>query len=318
AWFPWWGGQDPTKLMWGSFYWHNQFAIYLVIGAAVAAVLAVAGRRVFALLGFLVTFLAGAGVVASGSRASFALFALVLLLAALVGVAANRWGGLLRGLALPVGVALTAMFMTSAVFFPDPGAASGDEYSGVDRLGNGVSAESSISDRLTWWGDALRLGASSPLVGVGLQAFGRALQCERDVTLASHPHNEYLLAWAEGGALAAVPLLAMLVGVVWLVVRSMRRPRGIDVERRVPWVPSGAELRADPVRWGALIGLVVAAGHAAFDFDWAYPALLAMAGLVGGIAAAPVFASGPASSPVRRVVNLVLVALLLAAAVTGY
>src|SRR5690606_24822973 len=55
AWFPWWGGQDPTKLMWGSFYWHNQFAIYLVIGAAVAAVLAVAAERSFALLGFVVT-----------------------------------------------------------------------------------------------------------------------------------------------------------------------------------------------------------------------------------------------------------------------
>lgn len=314
AWFPWWGGQDPTKLMWGSFYWHNQFAIYLVIGTAIAAVLAVAGERTFVLLGLLVTFLAGAGVVASGSRASLILLGGVLLVAIAIGFAARRWSGLVRGLVLPVGVALAAVFMTSAVFFPGADTA-GDATAGLEDRS---SAESSVTERLKFWGDALRLGAGSPLVGIGLQAFGRALQCVRDTSLTSHPHNEYLLAWAEGGIVAALPVLAVLVGVVWLVVAALRRPLDPEVRRGIRWLPSGAELRDDPVRWGALLALVVAAGHAAFDFDWAYPALLALTGIVGGIAAAPLFATRQRISTPVALVNLTLVALLVAAAVTGY
>ncbi|QNO37774.1 O-antigen ligase family protein [Protaetiibacter sp. SSC-01] len=315
AWFPWWGGGDPAKLMWGTFYWHNQFGIYLVIGIAVAAALAVAGRRIFALLGFLVTFLAGAGVVASGSRASLALLGVVLAVAVVIGLAAGRWKGAVRGLVLPIGVVLTAVFMTSAVFFPNTDAA-GDPTSGL--TGRDAEAGRSVTERIKFWGDAVRLGASSPLVGIGLQAYGRALQCVRDTSLTSHPHNEYLLAWAEGGAVAALPVLTVLVGVVWLVVISLRRPRGLEVERRISWLPSGAELREDPVRWGALLGLVVSAGHAAFDFDWAYPALLAITGLVGGLAAAPLFAERPAPKTGLAILNLGLVAVLLAAAFAGY
>ncbi|MGN6274128.1 MAG: O-antigen ligase family protein [Protaetiibacter sp.] len=314
AWFPWWGGQDPTKLMWGSFYWHNQFAIYLVIGIAVAAVLAVLGQRAFALLGFVVTFLAGAGVVASGSRASLTLLGGVLLVAVVIGFAARRWGGLVSGLVLPVGVVLAAVFMTSSVFFPGADGA-GDVTAGLEDR---TSAGSSVSERVRFWSDALRLGASSPLVGIGLQAYGRALQCIRDTSLTSHPHNEYLLAWAEGGVVAALPMLALLVGIGWLAVDTLRRPLVPDARRRVRWLPSGAELRDDPVRWGALLALVVSAGHAAFDFDWAYPALLAITGIVGGLAAAPVLAAREGRSTAGMIVNLALVAVLFAAALAGY
>jgi len=318
GWFPWWGGQDPTKLMWGSFYWHNQFGTYLVIGIAVAAVLAVAGRRSFALLGFVVTFLAGAGVIGSGSRASVALLALVLVVAIAIGAAAHRWPGLIRGLVLPVGVVLTAVLMTSAAFFPTDADSGDGSGSATDRLVNGDSAESSVTERIKFWGDALRLGASAPLVGIGLQAYGRALQCVRDTSLTSHPHNEYLLAWAEGGIVAALPVFAALVGMVWLVVGALRRPLDVDTRRRIRFLPSGAELRDDPVRWGALLALVVAAGHAAFDFDWAYPALLAIVGIVGGIAAAPVFADRQRMPLPTALVNLALVAVLVAAAITGH
>ncbi len=313
AWFPWWGGGDPTKLMWGSFYWHNPFAAYLVIGIAVAAFIAVAGRRMFAVLGFLVTFLAGAGVVASGSRASLVLLGGVLLVAVAAGAAARRWAGLARGLALPVGIAVTAVVMTGPIFFPVADA-TGDAVGGL--TGRTQPAGKSVVERFLFWGDALRLGAGSPVTGIGLQAFGRALQCERDTALTSHPHNEYLLAWAEGGALAAIPMLAVLVGIVWLVfVSVVRAPE--PAARRVRWLPGGAELREDPARWGALLGLVVAAGHAAFDFDWAYPALLALTGIVGGIAAAPLMASRPSASRGVAAVNLVLVAVLLGAGVAG-
>jgi O-antigen ligase len=220
---------------------------------------------------------------------------------------------------LPVGIVLTAMFMTSAAFFPaSPDAAPGDGGSATDRLVNGDSAESSVTERIKFWGDALRLGASSPVVGIGLQAYGRALQCIRDTSLTSHPHNEYLLAWAEGGIVAFLPVLALLVGAVWLVIAAFRRPVEPDAARRVRFIPSGAELRNDPARWGALLGLVVAMGHAAFDFDWAYPALLAIAGLVGGIAAAPHYANRAAGSSGRSILNLVLIAVLLGAAFAGY
>src|SRR5690606_9694348 len=136
-----------------------------------------------------------------------ALLALVLVVAIAIGAAAHRWRGLVRGLVLPVGVVLTAVLMTSAAFFStDAGGAGDGGGSATDRLVNGDSAESSVTERIKFWGDALRLGASAPLVGIGLQAYGRALQCVRDTSLTSHPHNEYLLAWAEGGIVAALPV----------------------------------------------------------------------------------------------------------------
>ncbi|QEO09231.1 O-antigen ligase family protein [Protaetiibacter larvae] len=320
GWWIWWGQGDASFLMRGNFYWHNQFGIYMVIGIAMAAVLAVAGGRVFALLGFVVTFLAGAGAIWSGSRAAVSLLAAVIVVAAAIALAARGWRGLIRVALLPAGIALSALFFASSVFFP--GGSDGGDGGGaqVDRLTNGESAESSVSARLVFWLDALRLGASSPLIGVGLQAFGPRLQClgRSGGAYSSHPHNEYLLAWAETGALGALPLLAALLGAVVLVIRSFRRPAdGVAIPRRISWLPSGAELLADPARWGALLALVVALGHAAFDFDWAYPALLAVAGLAGGIAAAPVLAMR-ATTRTRLLVNLVLVGVLIAAAVAGF
>ena len=46
GWLAWWGGENPAKPMIGSFYWHNQFAAFLLAPAIIAIALAVHRRQI--------------------------------------------------------------------------------------------------------------------------------------------------------------------------------------------------------------------------------------------------------------------------------
>ena len=314
GWWIWWGSGDPTTLMYGNFYWHNQFAAYMLVGAAVAAVLVALARGPMVFVAYIVGALAGAGMLASGSRASVILGLGVLALSVLGGLASSGWVGAVRVAALGALTWATSWFMSSPVFFPGSGETGGAPAgSPTGTLAERGSAENSWTDRLSFWFDAIRIGGSSPLVGTGLQSYGARVQCLGSDAYSSDPHNEFLRSWAETGAVGAIPMLAILVGVVWLVALAVRAPVEPGVMRRWRWVPARAELRADPGRWAALVAVVVGVGHAAFDFDWSFPSLMALVGIVGGIAA-----SASARGRVVTIVNLVLLAVLVAAAVTGF
>ncbi|MDM4761519.1 O-antigen ligase family protein [Galbitalea sp. SE-J8] len=305
GWFAWWGGGSPTKLMLGSFYWHNQFGAFCAAGVALGVFLAAFGRRVVALLGFVTAAFGIVGTLTSGSRASAAMVLVVLVIALAASALARSVHAALR----LVGVAVLALglgfVMTSTLFFPvasTPWAAltaRSDDWQMVSDTG---------AFRLDFWWAALRIGASHPFTGVGPSQYGEHSLCYSLDAYASNPHNEWLLAWAETGVLGTVPLLGVLVGTIVLLARGARDG----------WRTRFAE---DPGRWGALVALVLLVAHAGMDFDWAWGSLPGMAGLVGGIAAAPVVL--PRAGAARRMPRLAaitaiaLVVVLVAASATG-
>ena len=306
AWLPWWAEQNPTHLMWGTFYWHNQFGTYCAAGAAVALILAMLARRVWAVLGFLGAGLLSCGVLESGSRASTTLLVAGFAAALAAAFIVHRWRGLLRWAIAVMTAVAGCLFMTSRVFFPHSAAAVLSPGAAVASRSQGDWVESSGVSRLDFWLVGWRIGAAHPLAGGGLQTYGRWSACFARTSYSSNPHDEWLLGWAEGGVIGLLPLLAVLAGVVALVVWTLRGGVGRGT------------LVADPGRWGALVALVVLVLHMGMDFDWAYPSLIALAGIVGGIAAAPWFAAhehGPIAR--RRAITASVIALILFSAATA-
>lgn len=274
GWFAWWGGADPDRLMLGSFSWHNQFAAFCLIGGAAALVIALLADRVIALLGGVVFVLAAVGVLASGSRSALVMLGAAAVVAAVVGVRARGLLALVRWGAIAVAAVIANFFFTSSVFFPN--ATAGAPAGGLSGRG---SAEGSWVARLDHWRVAFEMGADSWAVGSGLSTYGLRSDCFDRQYYTSNPHNEWLLAWAEGGLVMAVPLLLLLAAAALVVFRSLRP------------IPTASEFAKDPGRWAALLAMVMALGHAAFDFDWAFPLLIVIAGLVSGVAAAPLLAT---------------------------
>ncbi len=83
----WWGGRDQSIPMVGTFYWHNQFAAFLLAPALIALALLVGDRAPWRLVGWVVAPLATAGVVYSSSRGGLGILIVGWLL---VGVLACR------------------------------------------------------------------------------------------------------------------------------------------------------------------------------------------------------------------------------------
>jgi O-antigen ligase len=122
--------------------------------------------------------------------------------------------------------------------------------------------------RLEVWRDALRLVASSPVVGSGFGAFADALprfKTGAGYVRVEHAENDYLELLCEGGLAGfglAVVAVATLLLRGWRAVRNEphRLPRG--------------------VRAGALAGLVAMLVHSGFDFNLRIPSNALLAGLL--------------------------------------
>ena len=301
GWFAWWGGADPDRLMIGSFSWHNQFAAYMLIGAGAAIVVAVLAERAVALLGGTVFALAAVGVIASGSRSAAVLLAGAALVGLLISYRASRGAGLIRWGASVSAALLATVFFFSTAFFPatDAGSLAGG-------LAGRSSAEGSWVARLDHWRVALEMGAESWLFGSGLSTYGLRSDCFDRQYYTSNPHNEWLLAWAEGGLVMALPLVALLVAAIVIAIRSVRP------------LPTASALTGDVGRWAALVGVVLALGHAAFDFDWAFPLLIVLAGVMGGVAGAPVVTPLSRVRPVGASIAATAALAVIASSLAGF
>lgn len=315
GWYWWWGEGDPGQMMSGMFHWHNQFAIYCAIGAAFAAVLAMVEGRAVMLVGFLVVALTTAGVMASGSRAVLVLEIGALLVALVIGLVVHRWRGLGRWLVLVALSIGTIAFMMSPVFFPD---SAGGALPATDRT---QTLQASGADRWDFWRVGIVMGADNWIAGVGLNNYGPKNLEYALGAYSSHPHNELIVAWAEGGLIAFLPLLTIFVGAVWLVLRSILAPLPGVMRGQVKWLPTRTELALDAGRWAGLLALVIAALHMLIDFDWAWPSVIALGTLAGGLAAAPLAAPGMemARHPRWLVISHVgAVAVIVVLAVVGF
>lgn len=254
GWLPWWGGQDPTRLFEGTFYWHNQVGIFLAAGALLGCAAVAAGRPI-ALLGWVVTPLCVAGTVYSTSRGSQIALALGVLM--LMAFHRARRVQVLATLALSWAV---SWLLTGPPFFSiriSPTA--GTEARSASFVGNG-------EQRLEDWRRAARIFEHWPYSGAGFNSFDSATQVAttpRDDVHTAFAHNGYLQAAADGGLVLVVPLAALLVALCWRALRT--RP-------------------TDAARAGGATALLAMLLHSGMDFDWGYPSLLALLALAGVLA----------------------------------
>jgi len=267
GWLPWWGGQDVTDLFQGTFYWHNQVGIFLAV-AAVLGLGVVAHGGPLRLLGWVTVPLCVAGTLFTGSRGS----QLALLIGAAVVLAlAGRWRDLAPRARVVCVLLLgwsTAWVLTGPPFFPErvaPTAAT--EARAGSFVGNGVT-------RFEDWWAAVQIWAEWPLTGPGFYSFRAATEVvgvgDREGRTA-FVHNGFLQAFSDGGLLLGLPVTVLVLALAWRVLRGARS------------LPTDG----DPLRLGGAAALLALGLHSGMDFDWAYPALLAMTALVGVLALRP-------------------------------
>jgi O-antigen ligase len=268
----WWGGRDQTIPMVGTFYWHNQYAAFLLAPALVALTLLVNHRPPWRLVGWVVAPLTTAGVVYSSSRGGLGILIAGWLVIGILAcrVKPNR-GALVRWLAASVLAAGVTLAISGPPFF----ASSSSPLAATQaRSSAGGTADASSSYRLQMWHEAVIVFDHHPAVGVG---YGALEASAAKLTPASWPrsplaHDDYLQALAEGGLLLGVPFLFACAAIGVGLLRGLR---------------SRARRRVLDVRTGLIVGAGALMAHAAIDFDWTYPALFTLAAIVGAAAIAP-------------------------------
>ncbi len=268
----WWGGRDQTVPMVGTFYWHNQYAAFLLAPALIALTLLVNHRPPWRLVGWVVAPLAVAGVVYSSSRGGLGvLIAGWLLVGALACRVKPNRGALVRWLAASVLAAGVTLAISGPPFFSS---SSSPFASTQARASAGGTADASSSYRVQMWHEAVIVFDHHPVAGVG---YGALESTAEKLTPASWPrsplaHNDYLQALAEGGLLLGVPFIAACAAIGFGLLRGLR---------------SRARRRVLDVRTGLIVGAGALMAHAAIDFDWTYPALFTLAAIVSAAAIAP-------------------------------
>jgi O-antigen ligase len=270
---PWWGGQQQSVPMVGTFYWHNQFGAFLLAPAMLGVGLIVRNRTPWCWAGWIVAPLAAAGIVFSSSRATLALAVAGWLFIGMLAVRVRPNGGAaLRWLV----ASAVAVGVTVAVSGPPFFASSASPLSATQaRAVAGETVAANGDYRLHMWRESLTVFEHHPLVGVG---YGALVPAAEKLTPASWPrsplaHNDYLQSLAEGGLLLGVPFLIACAGIGIGLVRVLR---------------SRARRRIVDVRTCAAVAAMALMAHAAIDFDWSYPALLTFAAVVAALAIAPV------------------------------
>ena len=270
GWLGWWGGEDPARPMVGTFYWHNPYAAFLVPGGLVGLLLWGWRDRLFAVLGLISFTFASVGVVYSTSRAGLATYVLGVVL---VGVAAavrpERWRAL-RQIVIAVVISTAASFFISGPpFFSHRASPLAAEQTRAQTQRLGTNTD----QRIDFWRQALTVFRRHPVTGGGYkslvaQATGHV---PSNVPLLSpYAHNGYLQALGEGGLILGVPFLLAVMVIAVIVVRNLFR--GLIVKRDLP---------IETVVLAIALGCVML--HSGVDFDWAYAADFAMAGLLAGL-----------------------------------
>ncbi|HVE98097.1 MAG TPA: O-antigen ligase family protein [Mycobacteriales bacterium] len=272
AWLPYWGSEDPATPMIGTFYWHNQLAIYLVAcgGTAIAMIL-MAGNRIRA-LGWVCAPLVAVGVVLSTSRASMLSGSVVVALLAYQAGRTQAWRAVATRVVLLSVVSASLLFgMTSSLFFPN---GSGTPFAGTARRSASEDFGTSGQRRLEFWAAAAQATADRPVLGAGFGSYTEAAAPYQPPGVVRSPavHNGFLQAFAEGGAVHGVPVALAGAAACWLLLRRLRRPPPSGAADR--WIAAGA----------SAAGLVLIA-HGAVDFDFFFPSLLALTGVVLAVAA---------------------------------
>ena len=277
SWLAWWGSQDPIRMQAGSFNWHNQFGAFCAVGVVVLSVIALLAepKRLRGVAAFVAAVLV-TGLLGSASRAS--VLAAALACVAGLAVAVGSVGPVracARAAALAVLSLAVGLFLRSAIFFdqwswPWASLLSRSVQSATGEGGSNYQpVTGNASARVEYWRAGWQMFREHTLVGSGLTTFGDATRwllppgLQRSVD----PHNEVVRAFAEGGLLGGLPLVAVFLAALTLLVSRSRRGALL-----------GAGAATDPGVVAGMLGALVLLTHALVDFDWSYPTLAMAAG----------------------------------------
>lgn len=292
---PWLGGGDPGRPMIGTFYWHNQFAVWTAAAALAGGAAALLGRRYVALAGGAAFAVCATGVVLSTSRATLALLALAWLGLGAAAVRARRTRGAARWAAASLAVPLLATLLTGPLVFDTSGSALG----ATERRAAAESVSGNAAYRLDYWRAAVAVTGEHPFTGTGAGGYKTAALDHLPAGMQGSPyvHNGLLQAFAEGGLPLGLALAVAASCAAWMCVQRSR-----EALRANTFAPLGLAAAA-----------LVLMAHAVVDFDTAYAALPALAALAAGGAGAAAARPGtrPGTRPARRVPTLAVAGLLL-------
>lgn len=326
---------DPGRYLDGGM-WTNTFGAAMAMTGALGLGMAILGRGdepgeattsdlVITAVGWVAAVTGIAGTIMSSSRICLALLGLAAAVLLALAMRARGWRGGVRWLTAIVAGTLLAVLLRLPALLPailagpqavtaTLGSASGGSSPNPVAALVKPDAGGSWTERLDLWALAAEMGWDHPLIGVGLSRFGSDLQvCYGRQGGASDPHSELLRAWADGGLVALLPMLAAFLGAAVLIIAALRLTWAKDARPR---------LNADPARWAAIAGLGVAAAHLAVDFDWAYPLMIGLAAVLAAIAAGALIRvpeSGPAGrtwQPIGRVLVVAAVVVVALVAVS--
>lgn len=265
AWLPWWGKQDPSAQMFGTFYWWNQYAVFLLPGVVLGA-WCLAGARVRAvrILGWVVMPLAAAGIALSASRAGETAAVLGVMALACGFAVVRRWRQLLRVIA-GVAASLAAIWLLQGPPFFSHRAAIG-----ASTVARATTLSSSGGYRLDDWRRAVEIFFHWPVSGAGFHSYlaaGAVVDPTDRANVTAFAHSGFLQAFSDGGVLLGLPFALGLLLVAALGVRTVWR----DLRSR-RFGPASA----------MSVSFVLLLLHSAMDFDWSYPSLLTLAALSAG------------------------------------
>jgi hypothetical protein len=270
----------------GTFYGDNQFGAFAAAIAVFGGALALSKDRLLRPLGAAAAFTGGLACALSLSLASTVLLvAAAGALVAAVVVADGRRLARAAGLGAIAAMVVVCTRGLQALVGPPPAGAKATwlpNY-GVARLS--LDKWDDVRARLHYWNVAWHDFLASPWTGRGHGWFGLHFgQTMHPGEYFSHwTHNGVMQALADGGLLFGLPVAVAAAALLVSATRRMARARRL--------------VDADPIVLGAALAVTVLALHAQFDFDWNYPILAGVLGLVGGLVAAPT--REPVTEPVE-------------------
>jgi O-antigen ligase len=270
SWLAWWGGASASLPMFGTFYWYNPFAVFLLAGTVIGLSQWLLRSGLFAWFGLLGAVLGTVGIVYSTSRATGACFAVAV---GLVAVSQLFTRGLAGARRLLIGLAVVA-FAVWAVggppFFPHrslPFAATSARTAGQSLGQNG-------GYRLDFWREAIGVFRRHLLTGGGYHSLAVAAAGHVPASWPLSPlaHDGYLQALSDGGLLLGVPFLLATAAIAWYVLAGLASAvRTHDFSTAAFVVP---------LCLGALLA------HSVIDFDWSYAADFEVVAILAGLVAA--------------------------------
>jgi O-antigen ligase len=267
SWLAWWGGLDAATPIVGTFYWYNQFAVFLVAGTIIGLALWLQRTRLEAGFGLLACALGCIGIIYSTSRASGAVFVAAAVLVALTSLVSLRGRGLARLIVAAGVTAFSVWAIGGPPFFPHRAL----PFSGTAARASGQSLSQNGGYRVEFWRESVGVFERHPLVGGGYHSMITETigHVPHSWVLSPFAHNGYLQALSDGGLVLGAPFLLGCAGILWLVLRSLARS-----VRRGDFSLGGFVV---PLCLGALLA------HSAVDFDWTYAADFAVAAVLAGL-----------------------------------